>query len=900
MVFEIGQWTVVENARDIGAEDIGKAAGAPKNRGAENLDPALRNAQRAPANPRNVRLQLPAGHAASGRQQARQQQALNNHWQQTVEQMASRLVAGDEDHQPLGDNDFDRQMILAFCKNRLNQEAVKQQFASLQNFAEVENGIRQMLETERTSEAYGEFKAAIEDAMEAGFKVPLRRLLNDPQWSGAGYDAALKRDILHEMAKRLPAMLTRDPKGRVTADSAKAVKEAVHCVVKNFAECRVAALKEVKNFSNFCIDDGSGRPEKPKLTLARKSALLKGVFDGFDNVKSFKRQTKALLERVEAFTPVKIDWLCRFCEQGEGKRAALAEIVKQWLDTAPVPEVILAQLDLLPEEGVTVDQAAEIIDNVGREVNLRELTEKVSKIKDPDVQAAYLQQIQEDIGNAQSIRFRLHYVKTVEEAAQGFRQVVEELEEGTDYAGAPAGFWRQVKRLMSEQIKTLVYYDSSKELPERDELLADFLKSVDEFHAAVKNFDAGLEFIGRRHPEWKPAQKALYAETMKFVKEMVPDEHLNVFSERALEIEALVSGDHPQCQLPIRNRGLYAKVLSLVGITPEQQRRVAEKEAALYELFDSCDPSLQVVIDLLYGEDQDPVPEKADLRDLANCCQSFNDSLLLARLSKRWSPVASAQRMFREQFDENDPDFMFLSRSKRQNMVDRAVIKSFGSHHFKSFKDGLARGLKESAAINNFLGSKDFDLASFNTPPALRLDGTMSVASAEAKLRGMLRPRTQPLDKVGKASIEIKQPDGRTTKVHDGSDGAASPDDLARFTRGAPSTKSEQVLKALKELCGDNDLQYLLALQTMTPEGIQSFGSLVQEGGDLPLAFHVTKKANGDLVVTARNGDPKALTQLEASVVITQDGKVSVTALHVALSDWELFNQTQAPDIGAN
>ncbi len=889
MVFEIGQWTVVESAQDIGVEEVPDAEGERKSHGAENHAPVLGNARQAPSNPHNVQPQLPAGPAAEGRQLARQQQALDNHWQQTVEQMGIRLMSGDGGREPIGDNDFDRQMILAFCKNWMNQDSVKAQLVSLKSFAAVENSIRQAIETEQASEAYGEFKAALRDAMERDLKAPLRQLLNDPQWSGANYEAALKRDLLHEMAERLPVMLARDPQGLVTADSAKAMKQAVQLVVKNFAEGRLAALKEVRNFGNFCIVgvDDSGRPERPKLTKALKSELMRGVFDGFGNAQSAREQTKALLERVDAFTPVKVKRLCRFCAEGEGKRAALTEIVREHLD--PISDRILAQLELLPEEGVTVYQAAEIIDIAGKEANLRELTEKVSKLKDPDVQAAYLQQIHEDIGNAQSVRFRLHYAKTVDAAAQRFRQVAEALQKDRDYVGAPDCFWDEVDRLLTEQIKTLIYYDGDKEFNEVEELLDDFLMSVDKLHEAVKNIDVGLGFIERRHPEWTPAQKSLYVETMKFVEETVPDEHLTVFSERAQEIEALVSGNHPQCQLPTENRDLYLKVLSLVGITALQQCCVAEKEEALQELFESCVPSLQVVIDLLYGEDKEPLPERANLRDVAACCQTFGNSRLLESLSKRWEQVASTQHRVRQQFKE-DTEFWWQSRDNQQKMVDEAVIKAFGSHRFKSLEYGLAHGLKESAAIDNFLGSKDFDLSSFDIPPKLRLDGMMSIASAEARLCGMLQPRTQPLDQVGKASIEVEQPDGRTTKVHDGSDGVASPDDLARFMRGAPSTKSERVLKALKELCGGNDLQYLLALQTMSPEGIPSFGALVPEGGDLRFSFHVTKKANGDLVVTARNGDSQSLTQIESSVVITSDGEVSVTELHVGVKDWELLN----------
>lgn len=54
MVFEIGQWTVVESAQDIGAEGIREAAGAPKNRGAVSPDPVLRGARQAAANQHDV------------------------------------------------------------------------------------------------------------------------------------------------------------------------------------------------------------------------------------------------------------------------------------------------------------------------------------------------------------------------------------------------------------------------------------------------------------------------------------------------------------------------------------------------------------------------------------------------------------------------------------------------------------------------------------------------------------------------------------------------------------------------------------------------------------------------------------------------------------------------------
>ena len=132
-------------------------------------------------------------------------------------------------------------------------------------------------------------------------------------------------------------------------------------------------------------------------------------------------------------------------------------------------------------------------------------------------------------------------------------------------------------------------------------------------------------------------------------------------------------------------------------------------------------------------------------------------------------------------------------------------------------------------------------------------------------------------------SFEVQAPQG-VVRVTDRRDDFPSKEDEARFLGDHVSSKCLAVFKALEDLCAGNEMQYRLALQTMSQGGIRSMTTLLLGKAHMmtPLAYRVTKDGQNNLIITAHSGVANDENQLRATVVVKSDGTAQYSELSVS------------------
>ena len=104
-------------------------------------------------------------------------------------------------------------------------------------------------------------------------------------------------------------------------------------------------------------------------------------------------------------------------------------------------------------------------------------------------------------------------------------------------------------------------------------------------------------------------------------------------------------------------------------------------------------------------------------------------------------------------------------------------------------------------------------------------------AVAELQKQGGIHAITQERQQAGTV-VTVQQPDGEHVTGDNNQEGL-SPDERQDFLQGRKTQKHEQVMEALKTLCG-NDKQYVLAMVALSqsgPIGVwKSFGDIVDGG----------------------------------------------------------------------
>ncbi len=875
MVFEIGQWTVVENANDIQEAGVREAPKAPEGWEVINDANELRNAQAEPGQRRNVNPQVPDRPAQDARAAARREQVMLNNRQAEVVKMA-RTYANKQmwNNRDGYLNETMKKCFAASCESLMNLDSVKQQLGELTSLTAVEAKIQELINHE--AESLAAFAREVQEAKAKLAVKPLADRANDDVMDCLeSYETALNREVDAELV-RLLQEAPRDPEsGRLSEQTLRQVKEGVEKAAGEFAAHRLAAMDVVAK---------SDLPEKTK------AVLLKGVFDAEGGADALQEAAKALVARFKTLSEPAGQALLQFAKT-LAEREELSSVVSEAF--APVSDAVITEMELLPERGITCLQAAEVLAKVDFERNVRETSAFARTIGDEDVRTALglSQRIRE--GKALSTEDAAEITKKSVKLLAGAKKLREAMNAFKhEKAGAPLNFCYQLDRAVKEQIQSGRVGDAD---------IEEFKKEWAALYENRGDLAKGIEHVKKRHPEWEAKEKAgegkLFADTLTYLAGVLPGERTPLFNSTAEDIEALVCGTHKGLQLPRENQGVFLKALSLAGFTPMQWNRVLEKlpELAAKEAAQGA-LSAQEVIDVLWGPQAAPLPENADLKTVQGHCQVLGENRIFHELARRWPEVDSLRR----DYENRQPQDPAESELERTNNIYHDLADQYSLNHFSTLTYVLSAGLKPEVAVESFLGAKDYDLHSFVEPPTILLNTAESVESGEALFREDMKRHTNDMQRVGKSVVEVQLPDGRVESAHNGTKGAQDDADLERFMRAAPSTKTEGVLKAMRALCGGNESQYRLLLQTLTQGGVQSFGAFVRQGVLPELAFHVKKDDAGNLVVTARNGDAKESVRLEAEVVIPPEGPARYTQLHVwdalqAVSgDWNVVNHMVA------
>ena len=170
-------------------------------------------------------------------------------------------------------------------------------------------------------------------------------------------------------------------------------------------------------------------------------------------------------------------------------------------------------------------------------------------------------------------------------------------------------------------------------------------------------------------------------------------------------------------------------------------------------------------------------------------------------------------------------------------------------------------------------------LDAFAKPPVMAHGGHYAADEAEACwLSDFKRQQAGTV-------VTVQQPDGEHVTGDNNQEGL-SPDERQDFLQGRKTQKHEQVMEALKTLCG-NDKQYVLAMVALSqsgPIGVwKSFGDIVDGGKSesehSALEYLFTKRKDVNVVVDFKSPDVNGRVKLLGTVIIRPDGTACYEAL---------------------
>ncbi len=184
--------------------------------------------------------------------------------------------------------------------------------------------------------------------------------------------------------------------------------------------------------------------------------------------------------------------------------------------------------------------------------------------------------------------------------------------------------------------------------------------------------------------------------------------------------------------------------------------------------------------------------------------------------------------------------------------------------------------------------TRPFTLEDLDHPPEPdnRVFGT--IERAEHEVEGNFSRQRRPGQPLGEGIVTVTQPD-ESGMVIDNSTEDMSAEEAAQFLQQKRTAKHEKLFAALRTLCGDNEVQYRLALAELTPFGTSFFlKTLFPMRGagragleHAPLEVSYSKAADGSIVVESCTPEELHIAQLRARFVIRPDGTLVYEALSI-------------------
>lgn len=567
---------------------------------------------------------------------------------------------------------------------------------------------------------------------------------------------------------------------------------------------------------------------------------------------------------------------------GGSTRAALHAAVNEVLGEVRNADAnwdrLMSDVDLQPAEVVKINEAVRLLKLAQAEHNAQEVWDfSQSIVKDEALSMALglpaMMKAKAPLTAGLRREFEAR-LETLKSGAEKMRAVESELRQRPECHGMPIGFWIEISDMATRLIQQGRVTD--------DDVAALRTKAMNLLRGET-DLGVTVEIIAARHADWTNEQKQLLTETLQYLQSVMPHEKVKVYSEGVIQLEKIIGSQDAEGWLdrkaPFAEQLALLKAFSLASFgRPQIGALLKAKKAEVTALFarKHGSPSVNEVLRTIVGPKAKIEPQES-FRDLCDAIVEQYDKMLFRSVLKRWPQFRTVYEEARQDvINHPDPD-----QGQTEAAMEQAIIARLPtSPDWLTFTTSrLQYGVKPSVAIEKFFGADKMELSDFVEIPKI----TLAAAGDKAKVEGQFISDFCRGTAPGSMSFEVQAPQG-VVRVTDRRDDFPSEEDQARFLGDHVSSKSLAVFKALEDLCAGNEMQYRLALQTMSQGGIRSMTTLLLGKAHMmtPLAYRVTKDGQNNLIITAQSGVANDENQLSATVVVKLDGTAQYSELSVS------------------
>ncbi len=750
-----------------------------------------------------------------------------------------------------------RQSLKTAVTARLNEASVTTRLNELAGPAELDALVSELVQAEERS--LTDLQNRFNQVKQEKVLAPLAQAAQMPEeqveaMCGGGFEV-IKRAFDATLA-RVFATAPRDAQGGFSQETLASMLEEAGRTADQLAQNRLVLLATVND-----------------------SAL------GDDMKTQLRRELVSLPSQV-------IDAAKVFCDGG-ADRAALTEAVKLIMQGEALDDNILTEIELQPLADVSLQQALEVIMAATHSFNAAQVAKFVRMVNSefPVLDAeAFRHALKLDELKSHGVEMtearRAKLTARLEELREGgdrLQAVIDELRQRPEFQGQRNSFWSEVSNLRTERL-------AAGKVSAADILT--FKADVEKLLRGERSFDETLSYLLTvKHSDWTPAQKRLLSETLKFLHRMAPGENIRAYGPGLATLAQIITNQHGSIWMADADPLTFLKVAAMTSFTPFCLPLIYEKMPELSAAFAQKGDriNLKDVFRVLFGKET-KAPKTED--SLESLSERFikEERLLLDKLAaKTWVQYSKFKQEVWDHMEAEGELNNLSDEGKNAKVLENMVYAS---------KDWLnmdvnwlsSMYLKPSVAVGLLFGPRHFDLTLFAEPPRITLGAAGSKNQAEAQFMNDFFRGGDNEEEVGQLSYEVIQSDGSRTKIHNGREGFQSEADIQRFEQAHMCTKSRRFFNALQKLCAGNEVQYRLALQTMSQGGFRSMCVAAHGKGDqtsCPMDYKVSRNDQGCLIITAvtsREDDPN---RFDFAMTITPEGKTVYTKVDISNTEYD-------------
>ncbi len=787
-----------------------------------------------------------------------------------------------------------KQHLRAVLPDLLRRQDVKERIDAVKTAVEARALLAEVLAKEAAN------LAACESALQAmKERAAVEVLATAANLPAEAIRASVALGLDEAMAKAGDALFVKAPRqnGEISGAALEGLVAEVEKQVAAYAASREGALRTLV---------ASPLPEDLKLAACEGMLALRGEgtaeafqetagqwLSRFDNafLAAYPTMPERIKEGVKAF--------CRGGFTREALKAAASECAgqKERPEDHEEAACILTEIEVLPKESITASQAAGVFDLAFLQYKKWLITDfgKQNRLSSDCMTALGLPQMKAagvELTEARRKELQAR-VNVIKESDRAMRNLIALFKTKPEYAGLSYEFWQDVEREKVRQWNSGRLVEAGAEFEARVEML----------RRAETSFEQMSLVLLQRHPEWTEAQRELMLDVLRFLHDKMPD--VRVYSPIVERLADVVSGRDGVVRLPDEHQAIFLKTMGLFdnGVFSGRASLVMGNLDSLAEEFAAKGAAIgiQDIYRVLFHEAPEPARDSRGIREQT---ETLFWRLMDRVLSKKWPQYATerekARRLVEEEVrKEAEKERARLARLAAQGVQvpqpqrrrelspaefnDRVIAKmqQTSAHMNVMANYQLSFGMGWQGIVKHFQQGCGFELNSFRLPPFI------SLRDAKTKENGEHQFVTD-FNRLGQGPSPTRfifqQPDGQPVEVDSNlENGFLSPEDKERCRRGTMSSKTRSALKALQALCAGNELQYRLALQTVTQGGVRSMATLITGpgSGHTPFDYHLSKDADGNLIISVYTNTAEDPNQLSATVRITPAGEAEYTSFQI-------------------